>query len=142
MSANPRKFILPDLFAVCPFKSSFNPHHAAVSPEASAWIGAYSTRLGQSNWSQAESSGLFVANACPDNDYEQFRTSCNAFDIIFILDMISEENTSDDFKRMAFSFYNAVHDAEWDDGSQLARMGKEYVAPQLVLKTTVTEGYF
>lgn len=38
-------FLLPDLFTLCPFEASINPHHKQAAAESRAWVNRYVLNL-------------------------------------------------------------------------------------------------
>ncbi|TCD63577.1 terpene cyclase [Steccherinum ochraceum] len=73
-------------------------------------------------------SELLVSHAYPYADYDQFRTCCDFVNLLFVVDEISDDQTGEDASATGLVYLNAVADADWDDGSVLAKMTKEFRA--------------
>ncbi|KAI0784176.1 isoprenoid synthase domain-containing protein [Abortiporus biennis] len=123
------QFRLPDLLAACPLRGSTNPHYEKAAPESSAWVNSYNlfTDRKRAYFIQG-SNELLVSHTYPYADYEQFRTCCDFINLLFVVDEISDEQSGMDARATGNAFLNAMRDAEWDDGSALAQMTKEFRA--------------
>jgi len=69
-----------------------------------------------------------VSHAYPQADYEQFRTCCDLINILFAIDELSDDQNGADAMATGMVCLNALVDPEWDDGSKLAKMMKEFRA--------------
>ncbi|KAI0649321.1 terpenoid synthase [Trametes meyenii] len=129
MSSSPSSFVLPDLHAVTPFKGSFNPHYAEAAAESSAWANSYSvfSDAKRAFFLQAGSE-LLCAHAYPYADYERFRTTCDFVNLLFAVDEISDDQDGKGAHATGLTFYRAMSDPSFDDGSVLCTMTKEFTA--------------
>lgn len=119
-------FTLPDLIAMCPLKDATNPHHGKAARESSAWIDSYNFFADRKRMEFVMGCNeLLVSHAYPYANYEQFRTVCDFVNLLFVVDELSDEQTGDDARKTGLIYLNALRDAEWDDGSKLAKMTKE-----------------
>ncbi|CAL1716798.1 unnamed protein product [Somion occarium] len=108
MPAPTRTFTLPDLLSMCPLKGSVNPHYQKAAAESSAWINSYNVFSDQKRAFFIQGSNeLLVSHTYPYADYEQFRTCCDFVNLLFVVD-------------------EAMRYADWDDGSSLSKMTKEF----------------
>ncbi|PCH42336.1 terpenoid synthase [Wolfiporia cocos MD-104 SS10] len=126
MSA-PTFFTLPDLLPFLPFKGSFNPHFQDAAGASSKWASSFrifSDRK-RENFQQSGSE-LLCAHAWPYAGYEELRTCCDFVNTLFAVDEISDEQTGKDAYSTGRVFYNALSNPEWDDGSALSKMTKEF----------------
>lgn len=112
---------------MCPFEGSFNPHHAQASADSSAWVQSYNVFSGRKNeFFLQGGSELLCAYAFPYAGHEQLRTCCDFVNLLFAVDEISDEQDGKDALQTGYVCYNAMRDANWNDGSKLAKMSKEY----------------
>ena len=133
----PTQFRLPDLHAVCPFEDATNPHYLRASAESSAWVDSYNifTDRKRAYFLQGLSE-LLVSHAYPFADYEQFRACCDFVNLLFVVDEISDDQNGKDAHATGQVYLNAMLDADWDDGSVLAKLTKEYKSYLVSLKIT------
>ncbi|TFY55465.1 hypothetical protein EVJ58_g8232 [Rhodofomes roseus] len=126
MSSSPRYFVLPDLFALCPFRPSTSPHYAKAAAESSAWINAYNvfTDTKRAYFIQG-CNELLVSYTYPNADYEQFRTCCDFVNLLFVVDEVSDEQNGADARSTGEIYLKVMRDPTWDDGSTLAKMTRE-----------------
>jgi hypothetical protein len=139
-------FVLPDLLSMCHLKGATNPHYEVAAAESSAWINSYNifTDKKRAYFIQG-SNELLVSHTYPYAGYEQvrhplshfycslsslinqFRTCCDIVNLLFVVDEVSDEQNGADARATGEIFLQAMIDPDWDDGSKLARITKEYV---------------
>lgn len=130
MPAIIRQFTLPDLFALSSaFPDATNPHWKRACAESRDWVNSYrvfSDEERRAFFTQGQSE-LLCSHAYPYAGYEQFRTCCDFINLLFVLDEISDEQTADGAWATGRIFLQVLQDPEWDDGSKVAQMTREYV---------------
>ncbi|KZT28204.1 terpenoid synthase [Neolentinus lepideus HHB14362 ss-1] len=127
MQAEYLQLRLPDLFAVCPFKGSTNPHYAEVRRESSDWVVKHSAVTGkQLQHILMGNVELLASYMYPLADRDRFRTCCDFINLLYAIDEISDVQSSEDARKTGFVCLNAMKDDKWDDGSALAKMSKEF----------------
>ncbi|KAI0787868.1 terpenoid synthase [Fomes fomentarius] len=128
-SSSPTFFLLPDLHAVTPFEGSFNPHYAEASAESSQWINSYRVLSDRKRaFFLQGGSELLCSHAYPYADYERFRTTCDFVNLLFTVDEISDDQNGKGAHETGLTFYNSMHDLNYDDGTTLCKMTKEFTA--------------
>lgn len=129
MPSTPRQFVLPDLFPLVPFKGSTNPHYVKAAAESSAWINSYNVFTDRKRAFFIQGSNeLLVSHTYPYAGYEQFRTCCDFVNLLFVVDEVSDEQNGKDARHTGNVYLKAMRDPEWNDGSVLAKMTKEFRA--------------
>ena len=127
-TSTPTSFVLPDLHAVTPFVGSFNPHYASASIESSEWFNSYRVLSDRKRaFFLQGGSELLCAHAYPYADYERFRTTCDFVNLLFTVDEISDDQNEKGAHATGLTFYNAMRDLDFDDGTTLCKMTKECV---------------
>ncbi|KAI0649319.1 terpenoid synthase [Trametes meyenii] len=122
-----KQFSLPDLLAVCPLIGSTNPHYAQAAAESSAWVQSYNILAPRKlAFLLQGSSELLVSHAYPYAPYEQFRTCCDFVNLLFVVDEVSDDQNGKDARRTGEVFLNVMRYPDWDDGSALAKMTREF----------------
>ncbi|KAH9856521.1 terpenoid synthase [Lenzites betulinus] len=122
-----QQFTLPDLLAVCPLKDSTNPHYARAAAESTAWIKSYNIFSERKlAFLLQGSSELLVSHAYPYAPYEQFRACCDFVNLLFVVDEVSDDQNGKDARRTGEVFLNVMRYPDWDDGSALAKMTREF----------------
>lgn len=132
-------FILPDLIAACPFQTSTSPHYEKAARESSDWINSYNVFTDRKRAYFIQGCNeLLVSHTYPYAGYEAFRTCCDFVNLLFVVDEVSDEQDGKDARSTGHVFLNVMRDPEWDDGSTLAKITKEYdFRPPLVLHRTL-----
>lgn len=121
-------FTLPDLVAICPLEGSTNPHYERAARESSAWVDSYNFFVDRKRAAFLQGCNeLLVAHTYPYADYEQFRTVCDFVNLLFVVDEISDEQNGEDAHETGQIYLKAMCYPDWNDGSKLAKMTKEYV---------------
>ncbi|THH18124.1 hypothetical protein EW146_g2812 [Bondarzewia mesenterica] len=124
------RFYIPDLLSLStPFKGSTNPHYKKAAAESRAWVNSYNffTDRKRADFIQG-CNELLVSHTYPHAGYEEFRTCCDFVNLLFVVDEVSDDQNGVDARQTGNVYLNAMRDAEWDDGSSLARMTKEFRA--------------
>jgi hypothetical protein len=138
-------FYLPDLFSVSTaFSDSINPHYKEAAAESQAWVNKYNLLPDRKRAFFAQGrSELLVAHAYPRAPFEQLRAVCDLVNLLFVvsslklvlfscrpisikIDEISDDQDGSDARKTGQVYLNAMRDPNWDDGSSLAKMTKEY----------------
>ncbi|TBU32549.1 terpenoid synthase [Dichomitus squalens] len=121
------QFTLPDLVAVCPFRSSTNPHYEKASSESRAWVNRYQLFRGKKlAYFLSGSNELLVSYTYPYAGYDQFRTCCDFVNLLFVVDEVSDDQDGRGARATGQIFLNAMRYPDWDDGSALAQMTREF----------------
>ncbi|VDB89812.1 unnamed protein product [Peniophora sp. CBMAI 1063] len=126
-----RSFYLPDLLSLsAPFKGSKNPHYAPAAAESRAWLSQYMHVFDDQERATfaLASCELLVANTYPKVPFEEFRTVCDFINMLFVLDEVSDKQSGVDARKTGDVFVKALREPEWDDGSDVSRMTKEFRA--------------
>ena len=84
---------------------------------------------------------LLVSHTYPYAPFEQFRTCCDFVNLLFVVDEVSDEQDGYNARVTGEIFLNSMRYPDWDDGSALAKMTREYV-PGTYLIHSVTELIF
>ncbi|KAE9408444.1 terpenoid synthase [Gymnopus androsaceus JB14] len=122
-----RQFRLPDLIATCPLKGDINPHYKEAGAESAAWINSYNVFTDRKKaYFMQGCNELLVAHTYPYAGYEQFRTCCDFVNLLFVVDEVSDEQSGDDARATGEIYLNAMHDPEFDDGSTLCKITKDF----------------
>ena len=134
MSSNttvPRTLHLPDLHALCPFKTSLNPYHREVAAASSQWILSFTAHQGKDVVIYREDGKQQLsAWTFPYAEPEQLRICCDVIHILFQTDDVSDEQNGQDAASTGRAFANAMEDDAFDDGSVICKIAKEYVPGQ------------
>ncbi|KAF9818594.1 hypothetical protein IEO21_02699 [Rhodonia placenta] len=127
MLNTPQQYVLPDLLPLIPFKGSFNPHYLEAATASAAWAESYKVVPERKRTAFLQSgSELLCAHAYPYASLEQLRTCCDFVHILFAVDEISDEQTGKDAYATGRVFLDALRYAEWNDGSAISKMTKEF----------------
>ncbi|VDB85485.1 unnamed protein product [Peniophora sp. CBMAI 1063] len=125
-----QSFHLPDLISLSTALSgSTSPYYAQAAAESRDWVAKYSHIF--SNQERAAfamgCNELLVAHTYPYAPFEQFRTVCDFVNLLFVVDEVSDKQSGVD-ARTGYIYLKAMRDDEWDDGSEISRMTKEFRA--------------
>ncbi|KAI0325772.1 terpenoid synthase [Cubamyces sp. BRFM 1775] len=116
-------FVLPDLHAITPFVSFFNPHYDKISPEATAWVVQFSVLSGRQRAHYISSmTQLLTPYTYPRANEERYRCCCDYVSILFIYDEITDHQSGEDARSSSERACNAMEDANFDDGTALCRL--------------------
>ena len=125
----PAKFVLPDLFSICPINGSTSPHYEAAAAESRAWVNGFNVFHGEKlKFFLAGNNELLISHAFPYAEYEQFRTACDCVNLLSVIDEVSDDQNGKDARKTGMVFLNVMRDPTWDDGSKLAQMTRECVS--------------
>ncbi|CCM04975.1 uncharacterized protein FIBRA_07173 [Fibroporia radiculosa] len=129
MSSAARQFVLPDLLAAVPFKGATSQHYTKAAAESSAWVNSYNLFGDRKRAEFIQGSNeLLVSHTYPYADYEQFRTCCDFVNLLFVVDEVSDEQNGKDARATGEVYLNAMRHQDWDDGSALSKMTREFKA--------------
>ncbi|KAF9490782.1 terpenoid synthase [Pleurotus eryngii] len=129
MSSQPTQIVLPDLLAMCPLKGYTNPHYKEAAAESVAWIDSYNVFTDRKRAFFVQGCNeLLVSHTFPYAPYEQFRTCCDLVNLLFVIDEVSDDQSGKDARATGQVFLNALGDPEWNDGSLLSRITKDFRA--------------
>ncbi|KAI8977817.1 hypothetical protein BD414DRAFT_580250 [Trametes punicea] len=118
---SPTYFFLPDLHVENPFVGSFNPNYSYVSFESSACIDSRNVQPDTKRAFFRSSGELLCAHAYPHADHERFRTTGDLINLLFTLDEISDNQNEADGASTERTFYNALSDLDYNDGTTLCK---------------------
>ncbi|KAI0711928.1 terpenoid synthase [Cerioporus squamosus] len=120
-------FTLPDLLAACPLKGSTSPHYTQACAESRAWVNGYHMFRGSKlAFFLQGSNELLVSHTYPYAGYDQFRTCCDFVNLLFVVDEVSDDQDGQGARHTGEVFLNAMRYPDWDDGSPLAQMTREF----------------
>ncbi|KAI0316728.1 terpenoid synthase [Amylostereum chailletii] len=130
MNSYPRTFTIPDLLPLSTaFKSSTNPHYEKAAAESSAWINAYNVFSDRKRAFFVQGCNeLLVSHTYPHAGYDESRTVCDFVNLLFVIDEVSDDQNGSDARKTGEVYLNVMRDPEWDDGSSLAKMTREFRA--------------
>lgn len=144
--AKKQQITLPDLLAICQLKGSTNPHFREAAAESSAWINSYNVFTDRKRAYFVQGCNeLLVSHTYPYAGYEQFRTCCDfvrrfqicgntirfeslslQVNLLFVVDEVSDDQNGQDARATGETFLAVMRDPEFNDGSILAQITKEY----------------
>ncbi|KAF9534914.1 isoprenoid synthase domain-containing protein [Crepidotus variabilis] len=129
MSSPPRKFRLPDLISACPLKDATNPHYEKAAAESRAWINSYNIFADRkrAHFIQGQNE-LLCSHVYCFAGYEEFRTTCDFVNLLFVVDEVSDEQNGIEARATGQVFVNAMKFDDWDDNSILAKITREFRA--------------
>ncbi|KAF8802538.1 terpenoid synthase [Phlegmacium glaucopus] len=126
---SPQQFRLPDLITSCPLKDATNPYYKEAAAESRAWIDSYDIFTDRKRAFFIQGSNeLLCSHVYPYAGHEQFRATCDFVNLLFVVDEVSDDQNGMDARTTGHVFVNAIKYPEWDDGSILARITKEFRA--------------
>ncbi|KAJ3553945.1 hypothetical protein NM688_g3358 [Phlebia brevispora] len=129
MATESKSYVLPDLHAICKWKSAFNPHHDEAAAQSSAWVLSFNMFHGKKLQFFIEGgSELLCSYVYHYTGLDQLRTACDFVNLLFTIDEISDEQNGEDAHKTGDIVLNALKDPNYDDGSALCRMTKEFRA--------------
>ncbi|TFY71414.1 hypothetical protein EVG20_g1594 [Dentipellis fragilis] len=130
MSPSANRFTLPDLMAVSTaFTDATNPHWKRAAAESKQWVNSYNVFSDRRRaFFYQGLSELLVSHAYPYAEFEEFRTICDFVNLLFVIDEISDEQSCDDARETGEVYLHVMRDPEWDDGSKLAQLTREFRA--------------
>ncbi|KAE9398703.1 terpenoid synthase [Gymnopus androsaceus JB14] len=112
-------------------ESGINPHYKDAGAESAAWIDSYniftdSRKKAYFRDVMQGGSELLIAHTYPYASYEQFRTCCDLVNLLFVVDEVSDEQSGDGARATGEIFLSAMRDPEFDDGSTLCKITKDF----------------
>nr|UPX76565.1 putative 1,10 3RNPP carbon cyclization sesquiterpene synthase 147 [Hypholoma fasciculare] len=128
-SSSVRQLRIPDLFASCPLKPSTNPSYKEAAAESRAWINSYNVFADRkrADFIQGQNE-LLCSYAYAFAGHEQFRTTCDFVNLLFVVDEVSDDQTGQDARKTGQVYVNATKYVDWDDGSKLSKITKDFRA--------------
>ncbi|KAI0346575.1 terpenoid synthase [Trametopsis cervina] len=129
MSTSARIYRLPDLHALCHWQASFNPHYEYARAGSAEWVLSYHVFTGKKlEFFKQGGSELLCAWVYPYTGPEQLRTACDFVNLLFTIDEISDEQSGKDAVATGAIVLNTLKDDQYDDGSVLCKMTKDFKA--------------
>ena len=136
MSSSQRSYRLPDLHSVCPWTATVNPHYEEARAASAEWVLSYNCFTGKKlEFFKQGGSELLCGWVYPYTGAEQLRTACDFVNLLFTIDEISDEQSGQGAKATGAVFLNTLKDDDFDDGSKLCKMTKEYASISLLALT-------
>lgn len=121
-------YVLPDLQAICKWKSGFNPYHEEAKTASSKWVQSFGVFKGKKlQFFLDGGSELLCSHVYCYAGHEQLRTACDFVNLLFTIDEISDDQDGDGARKTGNTVLKALMDANYDDGTVLCRMTKECV---------------
>ncbi|KAI0783613.1 isoprenoid synthase domain-containing protein [Abortiporus biennis] len=124
----PKTFVIPDFFSFCPFRYECNPYHDISVVQSRDWIASYglfdADRLALFHKGEHE---LLASYAYPDADLEHIRTCHDYINLLIAVDDVADEQDSDGATHTMTTCIKAFRNPEWDDGTNLTRMCKDFL---------------
>lgn len=119
---------LPDIDAICQWKTTLNPHHEEVAKASSEWVLGFNFFTGQkAKFFRERSSEILTSFVYPTAGPEQLRTACDFINLLFIVDEISDDQDGKGARQTGQTLLQALKDPVYEDESKLCKMTKEYV---------------
>ena len=120
-----QNIILPDLYAIVPFKASQNAAFDSVHRESMAWVESHNAFIGP-KWEQFVQScpGLLASYVYPSADSEGLRACCNYIALLFVIDETTDEQQVIEAHQAIDSHIKALANEPCDDNA-IYRMTKE-----------------
>ncbi|PSR88980.1 hypothetical protein PHLCEN_2v4942 [Hermanssonia centrifuga] len=129
MPSTIRSYVLPDLHALCAWKSGFNPHHAEARAASQKWVLGFKAFSGKKlEFFSQGGSELLCSYVYWYAGLEQLRTACDFVNLLFTIDEISDEQNGEDAVKTGEIVLNTLLDEAYNDGSMLCRMTKDFRA--------------
>ncbi|KAF8624519.1 hypothetical protein AX15_005831 [Amanita polypyramis BW_CC] len=127
MSIGFRQFTLPDLKSQCSFRGSTSPHYVDASIESRTWINSFNVFTDRKRaFFMQGCNELLVSHTYPYAGYERFRTVCDFVNLLFVIDELSDDMNGVDARSILYTYLRALQDPDWDDGSVLAKITKDF----------------
>jgi hypothetical protein len=112
---------IPDLFSLCALDCAFNTHYDLVRPEVLAWITSYNLFVGkkQEHFIKSDIESL-AGYAYPSATREDFRTICNIINVIYVGDILTDEQDGNEAENTGNLIMQALASQECtESGSSL-----------------------
>ncbi|KAF5359538.1 hypothetical protein D9756_003313 [Leucocoprinus leucothites] len=124
-----QQFRIPDLLADVPLSDSSNPHYREAAAESRAWINSFHIFSNRKHADFVQGlNELLCSHVYCYAGYEQFRTTCDFVNVLFVVDEISDEQSGKDASNTCFSFVEAMRNPDSDDDSVVAKITKDFRA--------------
>ncbi|KAF6757194.1 isoprenoid synthase domain-containing protein [Ephemerocybe angulata] len=127
MRPSTSQFTIPDILSICPLEDATNPWYKEAAAESRAWVDSYNVFTDRKRAFFIQGSNeLLCSHVYAYAGYEEFRTTCDFVNLLFVLDEISDDQSGADARITGDAFVNAMRYPNWDDGSILAKMTHEF----------------
>lgn len=127
MHPSTSQFTIPDILAICPLKDATNPYYKEAAAESRAWVNSYNVFTDRKRAFFIQGANeLLCSHVYAYAGYEQFRTTCDFVNLLFVIDEISDDQNGSDARATGKIFASVMRDPEWDDGSVLSKMTHEF----------------
>jgi hypothetical protein len=128
MSSAVVQYTLPDLFSLCPFDlSKPNPYLQECRAESRAWVSRFNVyNEKQHSIMEKSQSEVLCALTYPYAGREGFRTTCDFLNLLFVLDLLSDEMNGKDANGACEILYEVMADPDFEHESNLAKITLEY----------------
>ncbi|KZV94463.1 terpenoid synthase [Exidia glandulosa HHB12029] len=129
-SATADAFDLPDLVAASSsFTPCFNSHYARAMADCRAWLVSREALGAQTEAILVNADMERLCAMCyPSAPYDRFRAVCDFVCILVVVDEVCDTQSGVEAYTTGQSFLNALREPNWDDGSKLARITREFRA--------------
>ncbi len=109
MMAPPVTFVLPDLMAGWPFKTTPNPHATKINAESAAWVQSYDAfnAKAQRTFDRCNF-GAFAALAYPKAEPAHYRAAVDLINFYFVYDELSDEASGETVRKQAAAIMSAI----------------------------------
>ncbi|KXN91677.1 Linoleate 10R-lipoxygenase COP4 [Leucoagaricus sp. SymC.cos] len=118
---------IPDLLADVPLKDDTNPHYREAAVESRAWISSFHifNNRKRADFIQGLNE-LLCSHVYCFAEYEQFRTTCDFVNALFVVDEISDEQNGKGARDTCLSFVEAMRNPDSDDESVVAKITRDF----------------
>ncbi|EMD33350.1 hypothetical protein CERSUDRAFT_108146 [Gelatoporia subvermispora B] len=125
-ASNPTQVILPNLFKLCSFRLSFNPHYSKASQESSAWFHTFDIldERKREFFTQCEGE-LLCAYTYADADYNSFRACCDLLNVVWTMEELTDEQDEEQARATGLVLLNSLRDPQYKDDSTFGKMCRE-----------------
>ncbi|KZT22486.1 terpenoid synthase [Neolentinus lepideus HHB14362 ss-1] len=122
-----QQFYLPDLFSICRYKCTVNPHCERAGAESAAWV------IDQQLFTDKKrlafvlgNSELLASRAYPHASYERLRTCLDFINLLFVVDEVSDAQSGKDALKTGWTVINAMKDPSNAESSKVAKTTREF----------------
>ncbi|KAL9714201.1 Bifunctional terpene synthase Agr4 [Leucoagaricus gongylophorus] len=127
--SHPQQFRIPDLLADVPLRDSTNPHYRAAATESRAWINSFHIFNNRKRVDFIQGlNELLCSHVYCFAGYEQFRTTCDFVNVLFVVDEISDDQNGKDASDTCLSFVETMRNPNSDDDSVVAKITRDFRA--------------
>ncbi|GJE85104.1 terpenoid synthase [Phanerochaete sordida] len=118
---------LPDLHSISTFTARFNVHHDEAAASSREWYLSYNPLTGKRlEFFKEGGSELLCAWAYPYAGLQHLRTACDFVNLLFTIDEITDDQSGPDALATGMCFLNTLKDDNFDDGSVLCQMTRDF----------------